>query len=96
MKKDYSPLGQLLKDGRVAAGLTQAEVSAKLGHATPQYLSNCERGLCGLPLQAIRKLIDLYNLDQTQVLKILMDEQERIIKAQLFKKEVSRVKKAKA
>ena len=39
-------LGIYFKNVRKEGGLTQVQVSKKLGHATCQYISNVERGAC--------------------------------------------------
>lgn len=48
-----------LKEIRQKAGLTQGELSKALGFTTPQYISNCERGLsvlCARHFKPIAKL----------------------------------------
>ncbi len=47
---------------RVKAGLTQADVSKKLGLATPQYISNIERGVCLLSPHQMKKVAKIYKV----------------------------------
>lgn len=46
--------GKLLYDLRTRNHLTQKALSRKLGFTTSQYISNCERELCGLCIDAIK------------------------------------------
>ena len=57
-----------LKRKRIAAGLSQAEVSRRLGYTSSQFVSNWERGLAKPPLPAMSKLIKLYSIDADEVL----------------------------
>src|SRR5262245_17355954 len=90
MKKDFSILGNYLKEKREKRGFTQRQVSDYLGYSSPQFVSNVERGLCHLPLKAIRKLIGYYELDAREVYDILMGEQERILRKMLLETSASR------
>ena len=47
-------LGRYLRKCRLAAGVTQREVSGKLGHTTAQYVSNIERGVSRPPKNWLR------------------------------------------
>lgn len=42
-------IGKFLRDARVSAGLTQRDVSAKMGYTSAQFVSNWERGVCAPP-----------------------------------------------
>lgn len=56
----YAQQGVILKNAREAMDLTQADVSDKLGFTSPQYVSNCERGICKLAPKHLRKLSKIY------------------------------------
>lgn len=56
----YANQGVVLKNAREATDLTQADVAEQLGFTSPQYISNCERGLCKLAARHLRKLAKLY------------------------------------
>lgn len=45
-----------MKKAREKAGLTQADLSTKLGYSTPQFISNIERGQARLPVPKFKKL----------------------------------------
>lgn len=52
---------KLLKEKRIEADLTQAEVANALGWSTPQFVSNIERGLAGIPAGSVKKLCRMFN-----------------------------------
>ena len=85
-KKKYYALGGYLKDKREALGFTQRDVSDFLGYKSPQFVSNVERGLCQLPLKAVRKLITFYKLEAKEVYDILLCEQEQVLRSALLKR----------
>lgn len=86
MKQDFSILGNYFKIKRLALDLNQREVSEFLGYNSPQFISNVERGMCQLPMKAIRKLITLYKLDVYEVFDIIMSQQAHILRAELHVK----------
>ena len=65
---------QYLKDSRIAAGLSQRDVSEKLGYTTSQFVSNWERGLSTPPNKDVKKLAELYNLSIEEFLDLLLQE----------------------
>jgi transcriptional regulator with XRE-family HTH domain len=84
-KKMEQELGKLFRSERMKVGLSQGKVCRALGYSTPQYLSNFERGLCSMPLDKLKKMIDMYNMDAEGVVKLIMDLQTKFLKAQLMK-----------
>lgn len=48
---------KIIQGLRAEVGLSQADLAKKLGYASPQFISNIERGLCGVPIDKI-KIID--------------------------------------
>lgn len=70
MKNKQASLGQYLRDKRVAAGLTQAEIAEFLGYTSPQYISNIERGVCPASFDVLAKLRTKLKLDVERVLQI--------------------------
>lgn len=45
--------GKVLREFRATQGLTQRKLAKMFGWTSPQFISNCERELCGLPTSAI-------------------------------------------
>jgi len=89
-KKATTEFGNFLRDKRIAAGLTQAEVSKQCGFSTPQFLSNIERGVCWPPMDFLRKLSGLYDIDPRDVLSLLMETKSRVWAAELGVKAVGK------
>ncbi len=92
----HQNLGDFLKLKRMDKGLTQGEVAQKLGYSTPQFISNIERGLCSPPLKNLKTLIKLYGIHHEEVIELILQEQEKILRkalSQLVKPQVSRKKR---
>lgn len=79
-------LGDYLKNCRLQANLSQAEVANHLGYSSPQFISNMERGICAPPLKKIAQLSHLYKCNPHELLDILMQLQKEQISKYLFKK----------
>ncbi|MCB0364986.1 MAG: helix-turn-helix transcriptional regulator [Bdellovibrionaceae bacterium] len=93
----HKPLGSYLKARRIAAGLTQHDVSTKLGYTTPQFVSNFERGLCSPPLNALAVLVKLYGMDPEELIDLILRYQEQLLRQTLLgekKRTVRRARKA--
>lgn len=73
MSKTETPLAIYLKSNRIKSGLSQAEVAAKLGYRTPQFISNWERGISLPPINAIDLLADLFSLPSDQIFQIILE-----------------------
>lgn len=72
----YLELGIALQNARTQKGLTQNEVARILGYKSPQFISNAERGLCRLPLEAISRLVKLYEMDVEVVIRNFLKAHE--------------------
>lgn len=69
-------LGLFLKNRRVGADLTQRQVSETLGYTTPQFISNQERGISAPPVDAMKKLIDLYGIQGVDLKNVIRNSYE--------------------
>ena len=76
----HKSLGTYLRQKRMEANFTQAEVAEKMGYSTPQFISNFERGLCSPPLKNLKTLVRLYKIPTDELLKLIMAEQEEILR----------------
>lgn len=56
MKRSYENMGRAVREIRERAGWPQSRLASKLG-ISAQQLSNAERGLAGLKIQRLKKLI---------------------------------------
>ena len=78
----YSPFHRsFLKEKRKEKGLSQQKVSEELQLKSPQFVSNVERGLCGIPIDQLKELIHIYELDEEEMIAMLM----KAFKADLLK-----------
>ena len=66
-------LGDFLRDARINAGLSQRDVSDRLGYQSPQYVSNWERGLTTPPGRTLRKLADLYQIPADELYEVILE-----------------------
>lgn len=82
----HQNLGQYLREKRVNAGLTQAEIAGKLGYSSPQFISNFERGLCSPPLKNLKALVKLYKIDANELIRLIIDEQKNVLSHALLGK----------
>ena len=71
-------LGLYFKAKREEAGFTQAEVSQFLGHRTAMLVSKFERGVAAIKFTDLVKVVKLYKLKESEVMQVLMDEQEKL------------------
>ena len=69
-----SHFSQYLKQGRIQAGLSQKDVSEKLGYTSSQFISNWERGLSNPPPKAVKKLAALYHVSLEELLDLLLQD----------------------
>jgi transcriptional regulator with XRE-family HTH domain len=51
-----SELGKTIKQKRIKSGVTQVQLSNKLGLTSAQYISNIERGKCPVSLTQLLKI----------------------------------------
>lgn len=74
MKKLRVEYGEYLQNLRVGAGLSQGDVSEKLGYSTPQFISNWERGVSKPPVTALKQLAKLYNKTPDQMFNEYLEQ----------------------
>lgn len=78
--RHYTDLGRLLQRTRQANGLTQREVSLKLGYSSAQFISNFENGIASPPLKKLAVIIKMYGLKPEPVIaKFLQGERKAIV-----------------
>lgn len=82
-KQNFMTLGEFLKERRLKKGLTQKQVSDAFGFTTSQFISNIERGLSPPPANVLRKLVNIYDIPEREILKAIMAEQERFWRNEL-------------
>lgn len=81
LPRNYSEMGEYLRDLRLSAGLTQRQVSLTLGYSSAQFISNFERGIASPPLKKLSVMQKLYKADVSQLIKLALEsEQKRLNK----------------
>jgi transcriptional regulator with XRE-family HTH domain len=76
-------LGELIKAKRQAKGLSQSDVAKALGYASPQYVSDWERGYSGVPMKKLVALARLLDIDQDELFDLLLDFSQQRLAADL-------------
>lgn len=71
--KQKNMLADFLKQKRVSAGLSQRDVADKLGYSTPQFISNWERGVSHPPINALKKLGELYKVSADDLFEVTLN-----------------------
>ncbi len=85
MMVKYESLGSFLKEARVNKSLSQWDVAKKIGYSSPQFISNLERGISSPPLKLLKVLVDLYDVSPKELVQVIAEEQERILKQNMTK-----------
>lgn len=86
---EFFELGQYLKEKRLSAGFTQAELAAKLGDVHTQFVSNWERGMCAPPNHCFQKLIAVLDLNRDKLVKVMLADSKKIIADKIYAKQKS-------
>jgi len=73
MSKINSELGELVREYRLNANMTQLELAVKLGYQSVQFVSLFERGLSKIPTKVIGKLVVILGIPEKKVIKSLID-----------------------
>ena len=86
MQELFHTLGNYLRKAREDNKMSQRQVADALGYTSPQFISNFERGLCSPPLNKLRVLIDLYDLNAGKVMSLILDEQKKHLEKSLIRR----------
>lgn len=73
MKTKVKGVSQYLREKRIEAEITQIEAGRYLGHTSPQYISNLERGLCEPSVEMAIKLCDFYGGSRKELFETMID-----------------------
>jgi transcriptional regulator with XRE-family HTH domain len=93
MKADR--LSEFLKENRIKAGFTQAEVAQKLGYTTPQFISNWERGQSSPPIKILKRLAKLYSVGAQELYDVILEISIEELKSDLRQKFMGETRRAK-
>lgn len=81
--RNYTELGSYLQASRERRGLTQRQVSTKLGYSSPQFISNFERGISAPPIKKLKQLTSLYVLRPFKVIDLILTAERKILREAL-------------
>lgn len=84
MKSHREKLAKFLRTSRLDRALTQVEVARALGHSTPQFVSNWERGIVLPPIKSLRTLSRLCKLNRLKLFKLMMAIEREDLRSALF------------
>jgi transcriptional regulator with XRE-family HTH domain len=84
MKLVMRTLNEYLRQKRIDCDLSQLDVARVLGYASPQFVSNWERGLVSPPLETILVLIGLYKIAPSEIINRIIDETREYLESQLL------------
>jgi len=86
--------GEVLRELRTNAGISQGRVAQVLGYKSAQFVSNWERGLSEPPIETLATLAELFQISSDSILETYiwfrLQELERDIRAKFPK---SRIRK---
>ena len=69
-----------LRNSREAKGMSQGELAKKLGLSSPQFVSNMERGLCGVPITTLRRLGKMFKWSAQEMYEFKLNEHAKKLK----------------
>ena len=75
-------VGRFLKHYREQAEITQGEVARALSYASPQFVSNWERGLAMPPLSVLPKVARILKFPPKRMIEMLHQYQEEMLTLQ--------------
>lgn len=92
--REFTNLGNFLKDKRIEQTLTQRELATALSDVHTQFVSNWERGLCAPPSHCLQNLIELLKIKREELVDVMLEDSKAVIEARVYKKKISKSKRA--
>ena len=83
MATTENKIGNLVRKYREKAGLTQLDLSTKLGYDSPQFVSLFERGLSKIPMETIGKLVIILGIPEKLILDALVEAYRDTLKEKM-------------
>lgn len=83
--KELVALGKYFQQKRIKQGLSQKDVSIKLGYTTPQFISNWERGVSMPPISVITQLSKMYKVNSEDIFNKILEISLRQTKDSLIR-----------
>lgn len=66
--KSFNHIAKLLKESRLAKGMSQNELAKAVGFKNGQFVSNIERGICSIPFKKVPLVCELLEIKKNVVL----------------------------
>lgn len=85
LPKHFALQGQFLKKVRYRHNLSQSELAEKLGGVTPQFISNIENGIAGIPPKYIKKISSKFDVKEESIIGIMVVDFHQYLFSQLDK-----------
>lgn len=85
MAVDYIMIGKRIKEKRKQAGLTQEQLSEKIG-VTVGYVSQCERGISKINLEKLSEIADILGADLSYFVTGSTPGSELYLRDEFYKK----------
>ena len=82
----FTALGAYLQWLRIKKGLTQREVSLRLGYSSAQFISNFERGIAVPPLKKLWELKTIYGASTQRLIALVIEGRKLILADALMPK----------
>lgn len=79
--RSFKHIGKFIRERRLSHPqfYSQNQLSKLLGYKNGQFISNVERGLCGIPLKGIAKLIKVLNIDSEELKAAMQKDYEETL-----------------
>lgn len=79
--RTFNNIAKLVKEKRLAStqGLSQNDLSKLLGYKNGQFISNVERGLCGVPFKNLNKLCETLSIEQSELKAVILKDVEETV-----------------
>ncbi len=74
MAKEFNNIAKVMKDARIAAGLSQCELNLTVKSNNGQFISNIERGLCSLPAKSVAKIAETLDVPADKIIKAMVKD----------------------
>ena len=71
--ENSSELGNLIKEHRVKNDFSQGDLAKLMGYASPQFISDWERGLSGVPVKKLMELSKHLDIDHELIFNMLLE-----------------------
>lgn len=77
----FTNIAKLVKEKRLESpqGLSQNDLSKLLGYKNGQFISNVERGLCGVPYKNLNKLCEILSIEQAELKACILKDVEETL-----------------